>query len=256
MNWRNGWEPQAARPKLSASDVESLTGGLGADAVVIAASTPSHAPISLASGAVRKKGRVVLVGVVGLEFDRRPFYFKEAEFVVSCSYGPGRYDPDYEERGHDYPAAYVRWTEQRNLQAVLELMARGKLDVRPLISHRFPIDEAPRAYDLIEGRTEPYLGVLLEYSNSPPTTPLSRSVALYGKVRHRTGRQSESSVPAILRGTSYYRRYANPAAFTWRLCVRREGCRQSQAAANTTSNGRLPMRTISLPIPRLPPSFR
>lgn len=169
---------QIAHPKLSASDVESLSGGLGADAVVIAASTPSNAPISLAAAAVRKKGRVVLVGVVGLELDRRPFYFKEAEFVVSCSYGPGRYDPDYEERGHDYPAAYVRWTEQRNIQAVLELMARGKLDVRPLISHRFPIDEAPRAYDLIEGGNEPYLGVLLEYSNSSTTKPLSRSVAL------------------------------------------------------------------------------
>jgi predicted dehydrogenase/threonine dehydrogenase-like Zn-dependent dehydrogenase len=154
---------ETARPNLAGAEVESLTGGLGADAVLITASTPSNAPIELAAAAVRKKGRVVLVGVVGLELDRRPFYFKEAEFVVSCSYGPGRYDPEYEDRGHDYPAAYVRWTEERNIQAVLELMGRGKLDLRPLISHRFPIDQAERAYELIESGREPYLGVILEY---------------------------------------------------------------------------------------------
>jgi predicted dehydrogenase/threonine dehydrogenase-like Zn-dependent dehydrogenase len=155
---------ETARPNLSAAEVELLTAGLGADAVVITASTPSNGPIGLAAAAVRKKGRVVLVGVVGLELDRRPFYFKEAEFVVSCSYGPGRYDSNYEDRGHDYPAAYVRWTEQRNIQAVLDLLSRRKLDVRPLISHRFPIDEAVQAYDLIEQAQEAYLGILLEYS--------------------------------------------------------------------------------------------
>jgi predicted dehydrogenase len=106
---------------------------------------------------------VVLVGVVGLELDRRPFYFKEAEFVVSCSYGPGRYDPNYEDRGHDYPPAYVRWTEQRNLQAVLDLMATGRLDVTPVISHRFPIERAPEAYELIDRGTEPYLAILLTF---------------------------------------------------------------------------------------------
>jgi predicted dehydrogenase/threonine dehydrogenase-like Zn-dependent dehydrogenase len=157
---------EIARPGLSGSEMESLTAGIGADAVLITASTPSNGPIDLAAAAVRKKGRVVLVGVVGLELDRRAFYFKEAEFVVSCSYGPGRYDADYEDRGHDYPAAYVRWTEERNLQAVLDLMGRGKLDLRPLISHRFSIDEAPRAYDLIEAGQEPYLGVLLEFPHS------------------------------------------------------------------------------------------
>ncbi|MFH1116231.1 MAG: Gfo/Idh/MocA family oxidoreductase, partial [Pseudomonadota bacterium] len=112
---------------------------------------------------VRQKGRIVLVGVVGLELDRRPFYFKEAEFVVSCSYGPGRYDPAYEERGHDYPPAYVRWTEQRNIQAVLDLMGAGRLDVSRLITHRFPIEQGERAYQLIESRSEPYLGIVLTY---------------------------------------------------------------------------------------------
>ena len=157
-----------ARPELAASDVAAMTGGLGADAVIITASTKSKGPIDLAANAVRKKGRVVLVGVVGLELDRRPFYFKEAEFVVSCSYGPGRYDPAYEEGGHDYPPAYVRWTEQRNMQAVLDLMAGGTLDVSPLITHRLPIEEAERAYELIERGDEPYLGIVLQY---PPVEP-------------------------------------------------------------------------------------
>src|SRR5436853_7680639 len=137
-----------ARPDLRAPDIEGFSAGLGADAVLITASTKSNGPIELAAASVRKKGRVVLVGVVGLEPDRRPFFFKEAEFVVSCSYGPGRYDPEYEERGHDYPAAHVRWTEQRNMQAVLDLMAGGTLNVEPLISHRFPIERAEEAYQL------------------------------------------------------------------------------------------------------------
>ena len=156
-----------ARPKFSPNDVLERTGGLGADAVIITASTKSKGPMDLAANAVRAKGRVVLVGVVGLELDRRPFYFKEAEFVVSCSYGPGRYDPVYEDQGHDYPPAYVRWTEQRNIQAVLDLMGSGRLDVSPLITHRFPIDSAETAYELIESGKEPYLGVVLTYPEVP-----------------------------------------------------------------------------------------
>jgi predicted dehydrogenase/threonine dehydrogenase-like Zn-dependent dehydrogenase len=166
-----------ARPELAAGDVAAATGGLGADAVIITASTKSKGPIDLAANAVRKKGRVVLVGVVGLELDRRPFYFKEAEFVVSCSYGPGRYDAEYEEGGRDYPAAYVRWTEQRNMQAVLELMAGGSLDVSPLITHRLPIKEAERAYELIERGEEPYLGIVLQYPAVEPDR-LDRQIRL------------------------------------------------------------------------------
>ena len=154
---------EVARGGLTAAEVEALTGGLGADSVLITASTDSNGPIELAAGAVRKKGRIVLVGVVGLQLDRRPFYFKECELVVSCSYGPGRYDPHYEERGIDYPAAYVRWTEQRNIQAVLDLMAAGSLDVSPLVTHRFPVAQAPDAYDLVESGREPYLGIVLEF---------------------------------------------------------------------------------------------
>ncbi|WP_207310016.1 bi-domain-containing oxidoreductase [Rubinisphaera italica] len=172
-----------ARPGIRASDVDQMTHGLGADAVLITASTKSNGPIDLAAGAVRQKGRVVLVGVVGLELDRRPFYFKEAEFVVSCSYGPGRYDSQYEEGGLDYPAAYVRWTEQRNMQALLGLMSTGKLDVKPLISHRFEIENAKSAYDLIESNSEPYLGIILQYCED---TAVERSVQFRPTVKKST----------------------------------------------------------------------
>ncbi len=168
---------ETARPGISAGDVESMTGTMGADAVLITASTKSNAPIELAAGAVRQKGRVILVGVVGLELDRRPFYFKEAEFAVSCSYGPGRYDPQYEDQGRDYPPAWVRWTEQRNIQAVLDLMGRRQLDVSPLISHRFAIEQAEQAYQMIEAGNEPYLGIVLEYPAQEPDA-VARNVVL------------------------------------------------------------------------------
>jgi predicted dehydrogenase/threonine dehydrogenase-like Zn-dependent dehydrogenase len=161
-----------ARTDMSARDVAELTGGLGADAVLITASTKSDKPVEMAGEAIRKKGRVVAVGAVGLNLPRRPYYFKEAEFVVSCSYGPGRYDPKYEEQGHDYPTAYVRWTEQRNMEAILGLMASGRLDVSPFISHRFKIEDAKTAYDLMEKEKEPYMGILLEY---PGVSQLSSS---------------------------------------------------------------------------------
>ncbi len=159
-----------ARPGLGARDVLEATRGLGADAVVVAAATPSDGPVTVAANAARKKGRVVIVGAVGLSLPRDPYYKKEIELVVSCSYGPGRYDPSYEDGGHDYPAAYVRWTEQRNMQAILDLMATGRLDVSPLVSHRFAVDRALEAYDLIESGREPFLGVVLEYPD--PETPV------------------------------------------------------------------------------------
>lgn len=167
-----------ARPQMSEQGVLELTGGLGADAVLITAATTSSGPLRLAGESVRKKGRVVVVGSVGMEVPRPPFYLKEAELIVSCSYGPGRYDPLYEERGQDYPAPYVRWTEQRNMQAVLAAMADGKLDVSPLITHRFPVTEAKAAYELIQGRSEPYLGVVLEYPEAVVSEPERRTIDL------------------------------------------------------------------------------
>jgi predicted dehydrogenase/threonine dehydrogenase-like Zn-dependent dehydrogenase len=166
-----------AEAGLGSNQVLEFTRGLGADAVLITASTKSDGPVELAGEAVRQKGRVVAVGAVGLNLPRRPYYFKEAELVVSCSYGPGRYDPEYEEYGHDYPAAHVRWTEQRNMQAVLDLMAAGRLNLAPLISHRFAIAEAEAAYRLVETGGEPYLGIVLEY---PPAEarPVERRIEL------------------------------------------------------------------------------
>ncbi len=138
--------------------------GRGVDAVLITASTKSNEPIHQAAAMCRQRGRIVLVGVVGMEMSRADFYEKELSFQVSCSYGPGRYDPSYEEGGNDYPFGLVRWTEQRNFEAILDMMADGRIDMKPLISHRFKLDEASKAYELIsEGNP---LGVLLEYSCS------------------------------------------------------------------------------------------
>jgi len=151
----------------------------GVDAVIITAATKSNEPVSQAARMCRKRGRIVLVGVSGLELSRADFYEKELTFQVSCSYGPGRYDPAYEDGGQDCPVGFVRWTEQRNFEAVLDLMADGRLNVAPLISHRFPIEQAERAYDLITGR-EPSMGVILQYPNDeiPGTRMLERTVAL------------------------------------------------------------------------------
>jgi predicted dehydrogenase/threonine dehydrogenase-like Zn-dependent dehydrogenase len=158
-----------ASPGLTAEQVQQMTRGYGADAALITAATQSNGPVELAGEAVRSKGRVVAVGAVGLNLPRPPYYNKEVEFVVSCSYGPGRYDAEYEQRGHDYPIGYVRWTEQRNLQAVLDLMSKGKLDVKPLITHRFSIDEAESAYELIKTGSQPYLGIVLAFpQNAEP----------------------------------------------------------------------------------------
>ena len=153
--------------------------GRGVDGVLLTLSTKSSEPLSQAARMCRKRGRVVLVGVAGLEIDRADFYEKEISFQVSCSYGPGRYDPAYEEKGQDYPVGFVRWTEQRNFEAVLDLMASGALDVAPLISHRFAIEEAGKAYDLLASG-EPSLGVLLDYPEREGEDRLASRVALAG----------------------------------------------------------------------------
>lgn len=154
--------------------------GRGADAVIITASTRSSEPVRQAALMSRKRGRIVLVGVTGLELSRADFYEKELTFQVSCSYGPGRYDPNYEDKGQDYPVGFVRWTEQRNFEAVLDMMADGRLDVKPLISHRFALDDAACAYDLVTG-SAPSLGILLdcpEAETVPNATVAQRTVPL------------------------------------------------------------------------------
>ena len=155
----------------------ALTGGTGVDAVLITASTKSSDPVSQAARMCRKRGRIVLVGVTGLELNRSEFYEKELTFQVSCSYGPGRYDPGYEAGGQDYPLAFVRWTEQRNFEAVLGLLAEGRLDTRRLISRRFAIDDVQQAYELLS--TDPSaLGIVLDYPETAAEQLLTQRVDL------------------------------------------------------------------------------
>ena len=140
--------------------------GRGVDAVLICADADSNDPITLAGQIARDRAKVVAVGAVGLEIPRNAYYAKELEVLVSRSYGPGRYDSNFEEKGQDYPIGYVRWTETRNMEAFLDLLAQGKLDVSPLITHRIPIADGQQAYELLTGK-EPYLGVLLTYGSQP-----------------------------------------------------------------------------------------
>lgn len=137
----------------------------GLDAVILTAATPSSEPIRQAGQLARDRGRIIIVGDVGIDIPRSPFYEKELEVKLSRSYGPGRYDTQYEEKGVDYPIGYVRWTEGRNIAAFVDLLAQKKIDVQTLTTHRFALADAEKAYDLIQGKTdEPYLGILLDYS--------------------------------------------------------------------------------------------
>lgn len=162
---------------------EIFSRGRGVDAVIITASTKSNEPVSQAATMSRKRGRIVLVGVVGLELSRADFFEKELTFQVSCSYGAGRYDTEYEEKGNDYPVGYVRWTEQRNFEAVLDMMATGVLDVEPLITHRFAIDNALEAYKCLDDRTS--LGIVLDYPNDDSDSLTKRVVPLGASVEHK-----------------------------------------------------------------------
>ncbi|HOB18709.1 MAG TPA: bi-domain-containing oxidoreductase [Candidatus Methanoculleus thermohydrogenotrophicum] len=166
----------------------------GADAVIITAATRSSAPIEAAGCLVRDQGRVVVVGNVGMNVPRDIFYQKEAEVVVSRSYGPGRYDRNYEERGIDYPI-YVRWTERRNMEAFLELVRQRKIDLDPLITHTFAVDDAPEAYNLINTGRERYIGVLLQYS---PNGSGASSTLTYLERPEETRRRGEPTAVRTL----------------------------------------------------------
>lgn len=174
--------------------------GRGADAVLITAGTPSNQPIELAGEISRLKGRVVAVGMVGMDVPRNLYFKRELSLMVSMSYGPGRYDPEYEERGHDYPLAYVRWTENRNIEAFLDLVSEGRVNVERLITHRFPIEEGERAYQLIAGETkEPYLGIVLQYDTE---RELERRIEVKG--RERQSASSANSVRVGMIGAGVY----------------------------------------------------
>jgi predicted dehydrogenase/threonine dehydrogenase-like Zn-dependent dehydrogenase len=158
---------------------ERFSVGQGVDAVLITAATDSNEPVEQAARMCRQRGRIVLIGVTGLELNRADFYKKEISFQVSCSYGPGRYDEVYESRGIDYPYGLVRWTEQRNFQAVLQLMESAQIDVRPLISHRFVFDAAGVAYDLLADRTQASLGIVLDYKDEASAPAIVRTMSLH-----------------------------------------------------------------------------
>ena len=152
--------------------VARLTHGIGADGVIITAATPSHAVMATAFKMCRKKGRVGLVGDVGLNLNRADFYEKELDFFISTAYGPGRYDQNYEEKGLDYPVAYVRWTENRNMEKYLEMIADGQVQVQPLVKAIYPLDEAPAAYERLKTPGERTLMVVLAYPPPGDGTPL------------------------------------------------------------------------------------
>ena len=176
--------------------------GRGIDGVLITAATDSDEPVRQAAQMCRRRGRIVLVGVVGMKLSRADFYEKELSFQVSCSYGPGRYDADYEQGGIDYPVGFVRWTEQRNFEAMLDMMASGQIDPTSLVTHRFSIDEAVGAYELISSK-QPSLGVLLEY----PSTGRNRRVSSFAGRRCgfmfpvRTMHHRRLGLPSSVRAT-------------------------------------------------------
>ncbi len=162
---------QAVVRAQAEATASAFTANRGFDSIIICADTSSNDPVELAGVIARDRAKVVATGAVGLNFPRKIYYEKEIAFINSRSYGPGRYDASYEENGQDYPIGYVRWTEGRNFQAVVDLMASGKLNVAPLISHRFDIEEGVKAYEVITGKKkEAFLGVLLKYSNEKQET--------------------------------------------------------------------------------------
>lgn len=165
--------------------IQHFTKGFGADAIIITAGTSSLDPVEFAGAMARKKGKVVIVGAVPTGFSRANYYKKELELKMSSSYGPGRSDIQYEEKGIDYPIGYVRWTENRNMQSFVELLASGRLDISPLISHTYALDESPKAYDMILAREESFSGVLIQYDTTPKSNnriEINQSVATPGDV--------------------------------------------------------------------------
>jgi predicted dehydrogenase/threonine dehydrogenase-like Zn-dependent dehydrogenase len=179
----------------------SYSGGQGADAVLITAETPNSGPVNLAAAVARDRGIVVAVGTVGMDIQRKLYYEKELDFRVARSYGPGRYDTAYEQKGRDYPIGYVRWTETRNMEAFLQLLAERKLDLNSLITHRFPIERGARAYDVITGEAgEPSLGVLITYPNEPEEC---RRVELLQEATARVAAGSASVTVGLLGAGSF-----------------------------------------------------
>ena len=212
-----GFDPNAARCRLAeelgcdravsgnlAAEALAFAEGHGVDAVLITAATHSDEPVTVAAEISKKKGRVVATGLVGMNLPRDAYYKKEIDFRLSCSYGPGRYDPVYEEQGVDYPFGYVRWTEQRNMAAFLQLVAEGKVTPSRLVTHRFPFDDALDAYQLLLGvRKEPYLGIVLEYGDQGKAVADMASASLPKRRVDFTPRLARSASPVETVGVSF-----------------------------------------------------
>lgn len=212
-----GFDPNAARCRLAeelgcdravsgnlADEALAFSEGHGVDAVLITAATHSDEPVTVAAEISKKKGRVVATGLVGMNLPRDAYYKKEIDFRLSCSYGPGRYDPVYEEQGVDYPFGYVRWTEQRNMAAFLQLVAEGKVTPSRLVTHRFPFDDALDAYQLLLGvRKEPYLGIVLEYGDQGKAVADAASASLPKRRVDFTPRLARSASPVETVGVSF-----------------------------------------------------
>ena len=173
--------------------VRSFTLGRGADAILIAAAASSSDPVQIAPSLARDRAVVVAVGMIGMDVPRNAYYEKELQLRLSRSYGPGRYDRTYEEHGIDYPVGYVRWTEQRNMEAFLDLVADGRIQPSRLVTHRFPIADAERAYQVVTGEIpEPYLGILLEY---PSIAVASQAAPIQTRVDLPVSRVSSAGTP-------------------------------------------------------------
>ena len=183
--------------------------GRGVDGVIVTASAKSDGIIHQAATMCRKRGRIILVGVVDLNILRSDFYEKELTFQVSCSYGPGRYDPLYEDAGHDYPVGFVRWTEQRNFEAVLDMFSSGDLHAEGLISSRFAIDDGVSAYDLLSSDRS-CLGILLEYKTSSSSINGQRKFKITSEEANRPSQSGITTIGSLGAG-NYASRVLLPA---------------------------------------------
>jgi predicted dehydrogenase/threonine dehydrogenase-like Zn-dependent dehydrogenase len=219
----------------------NFSNGRGMDAVLIAAATKSNDPVTQGARMSRKRGRIILVGVTGLTLDRADFYEKELSFQVSCSYGPGRYDAEYEDRGCDYPFGYVRWTEQRNFEAVLELMRDGALALDRLVTHRFPIEDASDAYNTLTGDRSA-MGILLTYPEGGVAgktvgsvhisdRPVSASRARLAVIG-AGGFASRILIPALKSGGADLKTLVSQGGVSAVIAGRRNGFAEAGTAAN------------------------
>jgi len=190
-----------------ADEVRAITNGLGADCVIIAAAAKSSAPCQMALQICRDRGRIVVVGAVELSFPWQEMYLKEIQLLMSRAYGPGSYDPDYEKSGQDYPIAYVRWTEKRNMEEFLRLVAEGRINVQPLITHEFSLDNAPDAYRTVKDPDSNSLGVVLRYPQQP-SDGVAEAASLPRKVKLEN-RVKRSDLKVALTGAGNLARWAH-----------------------------------------------